>query len=614
VSLGNTDTGIFDFVIVNVPRAKVVIGTKPRADGKIPIVVQVPYKTEPLIPDDPLTTEDESKTDLQRLVPRITLSSTTSEFIDPSAADPSTTSQISPPNGITDCIPFGNQNDYQEAVYRIRAQAKNWQDYVVIAARDVRYYYVSASGNDVDPDYYNGGSESTPFKTLAYALARAETHNVDHIYVIGTLNISSEGDSGDSVFNVAGTPWPMYITGAGSNAVLQGTSGKRVVSVTAAAPVIFDNITIRGGSSAGNGGGVYIGGGSKVTWKSGVISGNQARSGGGVYVDNSEFDFMTGSITGNTATGATAAGFTGNAPDPAIDGGGGVYVKGDGQLWLAKGEITNNKTSGSGGGVLVNGSTVPDDPNDTDGRDDNDTPHNFIMSGGSITGNSSAGASWPHGGGGVFVAKGTFEMMSGRIMNNTSHRQGGGVFVWSRSLFYMDGDSSVTANEGVGSSKAICSRGITTMRGRSQADEVYVWNYAKENARWNRGVGDEFTLMEGARVSGLVLAFADEPQDNRNYINIVEYDPAGHRGEFFTGGTDPIANIDLESHLNANGSFSTTATIDGDWLHHHIIKNGGNAISSDVVKRFPLGTFTYGGATKSLSGHKLDGTGKLAVK
>jgi hypothetical protein len=38
----NADTGIFDFVITNVPKAKVVIGTKPRADGKIPIVIQVP--------------------------------------------------------------------------------------------------------------------------------------------------------------------------------------------------------------------------------------------------------------------------------------------------------------------------------------------------------------------------------------------------------------------------------------------------------------------------------------------------------------------------------------------------------------------------------------------
>jgi hypothetical protein len=294
-----------------------------------------------------------------------------------------------------------------------------------------------------------------------------------------------------------------------------------------------------------------------------------------------------------------------------------VYVFGEDSLfWLANGEIVNNTTSGSGGGGVVNGSVVPDAPDDNDLDPDNDTPLNFIMSGGSVNGNNSAGNVWPHGGGGVFVAKGTFQMMNGRIMNNTSNRQGGGVFVWSRALFFMDGDSSVTANEGRGSAKAICSRGITTMRGNAQADKVYIWNYSKGS--WNNEAGDEFTLMEGARVSGLVLAFADDLPDNRNYINIVQSDRIPGQ-LFFTPGTDRITTIDLESHLNANGSFSTTATIDGDWLGKYLIKNGGNPITpsqaADIIKRFPLGSFTYGGGSPSVSaGHKLDDTGKLALK
>ncbi|MDR0623283.1 MAG: DUF5018 domain-containing protein [Treponema sp.] len=630
----NADTGIFDFVITNVPRAKVVIGTKPRADGKIPIIVSVPYATSPL-------TLDGSKTDLTKLIPRITLSSPDSKFVN------SAGTEILPPNGTSDTIPFGNQNDdYQEAVYRIKAQAGNIQDYVVIVARDVHYYYVSASGNDTDPDYYHG-SEQAPFKTLAYAVYQAVKHNVDHIYVIGTLNDSSEGGAwedtsatqmgnngishssgapqtggGASVFNLNGTgrngsaAWPIYITGIGSNAVLQGAADKRVISITGGARIIFDNITIRGGggtgnSYGGNGGGIYIGGGSHVTWKTGVISDNRARSGGGVYLDNSEFDFMTGSVKNNAATSGTVtrADFENNTIGAgSIQGGGGVYVYGeDGQLWLANGEIINNSAAGSGGGVLVNGAAIPDNSNP------GQATYDFIMSGGSVNGNSSAGSVWPHGGGGVFVAKGSFQMMKGRIMNNTSNRQGGGVFVWSRALFYMDGDSSVTANEGVGSAKAICNRGITTMRGNAQADKVYIWNYSKGS--WNNGVGDEFTLMEGARVSGLVLAFAGDPQNNRNYINIVQQ-PGG---QFFTGGTDPVTTIDLESHLNANGSFSAAATISGDWLGKYLIKNGGNEIPSSqaaaLIKRFPLGTFTSGGPSQSLSAsYKLDNYGKLARK
>jgi hypothetical protein len=465
---------------------------------------------------------------------------------------------------------------------------------------------------------------------------QAVKHNVDHVFVIGTLNDASEGGAwentsgtitgnngtfqasgapstagGPGVFSLngsgreGGSANTIYITGVGSNAALQGTSGKRVISLTGGASFIFDNITIQGGGStsyAGNGGGMYVGGGSTVIWKSGTVTGNTALSGGGVYVDNSEFDFRTGTISANPATGTTATNFTtGNSP--SVQGGGGVYVYGeDGLFWLAEGQIINNRAKGSGGGVLVNGCTIPNDPVASD--------HTFIMSGGSVNGNTSTGSTWPHGGGGVFVAKGLFEMLNGQIMNNTSTRQGGGVFVWSQSLFYMWGNSSITANNGVGSAKAICSRGITTMRGKAQADKVYIWNYSKGS--WNRGAGDEFTLMEGARISGLVLAFADDPKDNRNYINIVDSNPP--YGSFFTSGTDPITTIDLESHLTSSGSFATDATIAGDWLNRYMIKNNGNAIPDAVIKRFPLGSFTSGKPSLSLSSYKLDSTGKLVTK
>jgi hypothetical protein len=386
--------------------------------------------------------------------------------------------------------------------------------------------------------------------------------------------------------------------------------------VSGGADITFDNITIQGGggsSYGGNGGGMYIGANSRVAWKSGNITGNTALSGGGVYVgsdaanDESEFEFMSGTISGNAATGTTATNFT-TGNNPNVQGGGGVYVKGDAFFWLASGQVTGNSAKGSGGGVLVNGSAIPNNPTTAT------TPHNFVMSAGAVNGNSSAGSVWPHGGGGVYVAKGVFEMLNGQIMSNSSVRQGGGVFVWSKALFWMDGDSSITANNGVGSAKAICSRGITTMRGNAQADKVYVWNYSKGS--WNNGSGDEFTLMEGARISGLVLAFADDPQDNRNYINIVGSDRLS--GQFFTTGTDPITTIDLESRLNDNGSFSTTATIIGDWGGKYMIKNDGKVIpegqAAALLKRFPLGSFTSGLPSKSLSAYKLDTTGKLVTK
>ncbi|MDR2444703.1 MAG: hypothetical protein LBD44_02030, partial [Spirochaetaceae bacterium] len=331
-------------------------------------------------------------------------------------------------------------------------------------------------------------------------------------------------------------------------------------------------------------------------------TGNAAVSGGGVYVDNSEFQLLAGSVKGNTATSGavTRAHFENNTIAAAsIAGGGGVYVYGEDSLfWLAEGLISGNTTKGSGGGVLVNGSLIPDNPVNT--------PHNFLMSAGTIGDNVSSGSVWPHGGGGVYVAKGVFEMIDGHITGNQSIRQGGGVFVWSRSLFYLDGNSSVTNNKGVGSSKAICSRGITTMSGKAQADKVYIWNYAKGS--WNNGAGDQFTMTEDARVTGLELAFADDPKDYRNYVNLTS-----SSGSF--NGTDLIATIGLESHLTSSGSFAKDATIDSDWLNRHLIKyaNGTSNISA-TVNRFSISNYINGLATTNLTSYKLDSTGKLVKK
>jgi hypothetical protein len=647
VTTESANLGLFDFVITNVPRAKVVIGIKPRADGKIPIVVQVPYKTDPLMGSAP-----NEKTDLSKLKSAITLSDTVN----------STWAWIGGASGFSSNqieIPFGDDGDYQEAVFRVTPTTVTvplpTQDYVVVVARDVQYYYVKATGNNNDADQYNGGSDSAPFKTLAYAVAKSVQHNVDHIFVIGTLDNTSEANAsedtstaipgtntsstysttggvsittgnGTSVFNINGTglegtglpPRHIYITGVGSNAVLQGTSGKRVISITGGAHITFENITIQGGggpSYKGDGGGIYVGqDGSKVVWKSGVITGNTAQSGGGVYLDgiaddyitnDSEFEFMSGSINGNTATGSTVVRSTFEAPNPTtltIQGGGGVYINGDALFWQASGEINGNTAAGSGGGVLVNSSFIPHIANSYT------TPLNFLMSSGSINGNTANASVWPGGGGGVYVAKGVFEMLNGEIAhNNAPSRQGGGVFVWSRALFTMDGNSSITANSGKGSSKAICNRGITIMRGNAQADSVYIWNYSQ--GKWNNDSGDQFTLEGGARVSGLVLAFADnapDATDNRNYIYIAENN--------FTG-TDRITTIDLESHLLDNGSFAKGVTAFDDWGDKFLIKlSVGNAIPANILSRFPLGSFTSGGAVQTLSTYKLDSTGKLQRK
>jgi hypothetical protein len=575
----DTDMGIFDFVITNYPNCKVVIGQKPRQDGKIPIVIQVPYGTNET-----------------NLIPAITLRRNTS-IIDPSSGIP---------------IPFGNESNNQEAIYTVTSQGGTTQKYVAVVSQDVEYYYVNGTtGSDTWPDFYNGGSESYPFKTLAKAVSEAAEHpTIDHIFVSGELNAASEADSNKadsdlntdsgSVITISGTGGKkITVTGMGSDATLRGTSGKRVLYITDGSKLVFENITVTGGDSppvtsrGGNGGGIYIGGNSTVKFSGGSITGNTAVSGGGVYIEDSdpaadsEFTLMGGTISGNTATG--------NSIDlDTMAGGGGVYVKGNALFWLVGGTVSNNTASrGAGGGVLVNGnpSHDPDGPGGGDPHEDG-----FLMSGGTISGNQSPAGTYPHGGGGVYVAQGAFEMLGGSITGNSSNRQGGGVFVhWGSARFTASGDSLIAGNDGVGSSKAICNRGITEMMGNAQADKVYVWNYDDDAVK-----DQSFTLGGNARIGGLVLAYSAY---NRNYLIIA---PSG------VSGTDQICRIDLEGHLT--GGLFKDFTPDADWLGKKLIEGdaGGDLAVFINSSRIALGSFT-GSKTVDLTDHKIVVTGDRGI-
>ena len=177
-------------------------------------------------------------------------------------------------------------------------------------------------------------------------------------------------------------------------------------------------------TSAYNGGGVEVNGGTFNLY-GGEITGNTAAKGGGVYVYNSgEFNMYGGAkITDNKAAGHTSG--TGN--------GGGVYVSG-GTFNMRGGSITNNTTEvyakgeGDSGGVYVVNGT-------------------FTMSGGTISGNRTDSTKGTNGGVGVYNDA-TFIMNGGTISGNKAKSQGGGVGVYSRGTFTMNGGTIGGTNDG----------------------------------------------------------------------------------------------------------------------------------------------------------------------
>jgi hypothetical protein len=111
--------------------------------------------------------------------------------------------------------------------------------------------------------------------------------------------------------------------------------------------------------------------------------------------------------------------------------------------------VTGNKATSSGGGVYITGS--------------NST---FTMSGGEISGNEALGVS-TNGGGGVYMAGGTFNMSDGIIggtyPSNTG-ADGGGVKI-AGGTFNMSGSAKVSGNIGTNYGGGVVVNGKFNMRG-----------------------------------------------------------------------------------------------------------------------------------------------------
>ncbi|MDR1175275.1 MAG: hypothetical protein LBK83_07395 [Treponema sp.] len=584
----STETGIDDFKVftddtlgTEIPNSYVVIGQKPRPDGKIPIIIQVPNGTDEV-----------------NMWAKITLKDSKSTITHPAG------SLVGTSPVFDGKIVFGPSND-REALYTVTAEDNAIKrDYVAMVSESPQYYYVNGvSGNDNWPDYYNGGSESYPFKTLAYAVKRAAQDGIEKVLITGDLTPTNGGTtSGDSAFaidlsSVANKEVTIASSASGTPRTLFGGVGQRVLSITGGAELKFEDINITGGNTAKIGGGIYVTGNSEVDF-SGDITNNTARSGGGVYVeagtgpsDMSVFNLTKGTISDNIATGA-AAGYNASNPNDLtalgnMDGGGGVYIKGNALFMLNDdGTISGNKagivdgTGGAGGGVLVNGNVIPGSPPDEFG---------LVMMGGQIVNNESHSGTYPHGGGGVYVAHGAFDMFKGKITGNDANRQGGGVFVhWGDARFTALGNSTITGNVGVGSSKDICNRGTTELIGSAQADYVYVWNYDDSSVS-----SQSLTVGQSVQIiTGIALAYS---VDNRNFIELADNILLGSGS----------IKVDLESRL-INGLLH--GKLDEDWLHKTIIK-GANQTLKDMVSsnRLVLNTFTGEPPNSNMSaGYKID--------
>ena len=192
--------------------------------------------------------------------------------------------------------------------------------------------------------------------------------------------------------------------------------------------ILGNDVNLQDGNISSNaatfGGGVYIGSANNgsVTaaddaqdteptegfiMRGGTITSNTtADDGGGIYLNGGSFLMNNGNIVGNSSS----------------TDGGGVCIANNGNFTMNDGTITGNGKNGSdivttnGGGVYLDG-----------GR--------LIVSAGNISDNAATAS-----GGGVYISNGSVEMGDGEVLSNTCGAYGGGIYVYNdpKSAQYKD--------------------------------------------------------------------------------------------------------------------------------------------------------------------------------
>ena len=205
-----------------------------------------------------------------------------------------------------------------------------------------------------------------------------------------------------------------------------GTEGEDYIKVTGG--------YITGGCYNENGGGVYVCCNALFTLEGGTICGNISNwRGGGVFVDSfpdrntkTAFIMKDGAVSYNTNCGVYLysnsimkldGGFISHNKD-IINYGGGISAYSHASITMTGGTISDNYTTGHGGGINFNGD-------------------NLNMSGGSITRNTCIKE-----GGGIYYDGDKFEMSGGSITNNQGE---GGLYSYVETI-ELSGSAAINDN------------------------------------------------------------------------------------------------------------------------------------------------------------------------
>ncbi len=231
----------------------------------------------------------------------------------------------------------------------------------------------------------------------------------------------------------------LTITGPGAGQLtISGNNASRVFEVAKGVTDTLSGLTISNGLAvAGNGGGILVGAGARLTVSNSTLSGNSSANSSGGAIAN----------TGGTLTviGSTLSGNQANTS------GGAIFSNGGGTLTVTGSTLSDNHAKrGSGGAILnlgmltVSGSTLSNNSAAYGGgilTGQGFAGQTATVANSTLTGNTAAFT-----GGGIDVMGGTLTLDNSSLSGNTASSYGGGVCNRSDGTVTVKNFSTITGN------------------------------------------------------------------------------------------------------------------------------------------------------------------------
>lgn len=432
--------------------------------------------------------------------------------------------------------------------------------------------FVDASVNTDEPAT---GSIFAPVKTVSTAVDILRKANPGGNYS-GTIMVSGATTITNEVQVQSGES--LTVKGRGTGASITNDKGRVFTVESGGSLTLGENITLTGTNATGNGGAVYVAGGTFTMEDGSKIIGSRAQNGGGVYIASGTFNLTgTAILQDNMAT----------------THGGGVHIFSGGTFTMNGGTIdgTAQNTAEYGGGVFVSGGT-------------------FNMNDGTISGNTVTQS-----GGGVFVQDGTFNMKGSAVIqgneatSTNSHACGGGVYI-NGGNFTMGGEATIQGNNAsttdtgsaAGGGGVYVNGGTFTMTGTAKIQGNTTTS--TDSVKTPSGGGGVFVIAGGTfTMSGGTIGSSTDANeaDLGGGVYVGVNTGTGEKGSFTMGGGTITGNTATQNGGGvyvAGGTFtmSDTATIQDNTATTH----GGGVHVGD-------GTFTMNGGI--ITGNTTDGNG-----